>query len=212
MKSNRFVGLALALAWAAAAASAQSASATEGARLERGIAAHNAAVAGGAASGAASLAEALRLLGPEGWDRPPLALAYHGSALTLEASAAKKAGDLVKALARLDEGAGELDEAVALDEASVEIRFVRMENSLALTEGSPVDRRPQAAEDLGWLRTRWAELKAEERALVELDRGRLAISERRSGEAMAAWRDSVREAPGSEAARRARKLLARYGD
>jgi tetratricopeptide (TPR) repeat protein len=177
-------------------------------RLERGIAAHEAAAAGKAAS----LEEALRLLGPEGWDRPPLAFAYHGSALTLAASQAKKAGDLLKALARIDEGVKEIDEALRLDPMNIEIRFLRMENALALSEESPVDRKALAATDADYLRTRWAELKAEDRALVELDQGRLALAERRSGEAMASWRRAIREAPGSGAALRAKKLIARYGD
>jgi hypothetical protein len=45
----------------------------EGDRLERGIRAHNAALAGDDVS----IDEALRLLGPDGWVRPGIALAYH---------------------------------------------------------------------------------------------------------------------------------------
>jgi hypothetical protein len=177
-------------------------------RLALGIAAHEAAAEGQADR----LGEALRLLGPEGWDRPPIALAYHGSALTLAASQAKEKGDLMKALARIDEGTGEIDEALCLDRADLGIRLLRMECFLALAEQSPVDRRAQAAEDAAYLRTRWAELNSGEKALVELDQGRLALSERRSGDAMASWRRAIREAPESEAAARARKLIARYGD
>jgi hypothetical protein len=189
-------------------ASAQEGGRSAADRLALGIAAHDAAAEGKADK----LEEALRLLGPEGWDRPPIALAYHGSALTLAASQAKEKGDLMKALARIDEGAGEIDEAIRLDPKRIEIRIVRMETSLALSEESPVDRRPKAVEDIAYLKARWAELNPGEKALVELDQGRLALAERRSGEAMASWRRAIRAAPDSEAAARARKLIARYGD
>ena len=177
-------------------------------RVERGIKAHNAGLAGDDAS----IEEALRLLGPDGWDRPPLALAYHGSALTLQASLAKKEGDLLKALTRIDEGTKEIDAAAALSPGDLDIRMLRVENSVALIEASPVDRRPQAIGDIAWFRSRWAELKSEDRSLIELDSGRLSLADRRLGEAMAYWRKSIREAPESEAASRAKKLLERYGD
>jgi hypothetical protein len=190
-----------------AALPAAAAPATD-ARLAQGIAAHNAAMAGDELS----LAEALRLLGPEGWERPQLALAYHGSALTLEASYAEKAGNLAKALAFLEKGAKEIDEAVALDPSAIPVRIVRMDNSTSLIESSPADRKAEAAQDIAFLRSAWATLESGDRALVELDEGRLAIAERKAGPAMTAWRKAIREAPASPAADRARKLLARYGD
>jgi tetratricopeptide (TPR) repeat protein len=177
-------------------------------RLAQGIKAHNAGLAGDSAS----IGEALRLLGPDGWDRPPLALAYHGSAITLLASLAKKEGDLMKALTRIDEGTKEIDAALALDAGDPDMRILRMENSVALVESSPVDRRPQAIADIAWLRAKWTELKPEDRSVVELDSGNLALADRRLGEAMACWRKAIREAPESDAASRAKKLLKRYGD
>ncbi len=124
------------------------------ARLASGIKAHNAALAGDDAS----IDEALRLLGPDGWTRPTTALAYHGSALTIEASRAKKANKLLKALELIDSGAKEMDEAVATDPTAIEVRIVRMENSAALIEESPVDRKAQADEDIAFLRGAWAVL------------------------------------------------------
>jgi hypothetical protein len=177
-------------------------------RLARGVAAHDAVLAGENGR----LDEALRLLGPEGWGRPSLALAYHGSALTISASLAKKAGNLAKALALLDEGTKEIDSAEAADPGNPGVRLLRLENSVSLIEASPVDRRPQASEDLSFLRTKWAELRPEDRAVVELDSGRLALADSKLDDADASWRKAVREAPASEAAGRARKLLARYGE
>jgi tetratricopeptide (TPR) repeat protein len=205
MKRIRHASIALAIGLLA---SASLAAAQADDRLAQGIKAHNSGLAGDEAS----IGEALRLLGPDGWDRPPLALAYHGSAITLQASLAKKEGDLMKALTRIDEGTKEIDAALALDPGDSGLRILRMENSVALIEASPVDRRPQAVGDRAWLRARWAELKPEDRSLVELDSGRLSLADRRLGEAMAYWRKAIREAPGSEAASRAKKLLERYGD
>jgi monoamine oxidase len=87
-----------------------------------------------------------------------------------------------------------------------------MENSMALVETSPVDRKKELDEDIPFLREHWAELSAENRALVELDTGRLAFARKKLDEAMADWRKAVLAAPESDAAARARKLLARYGD
>jgi len=177
-------------------------------RLVRGVAAHDAVLSGESGR----LDEALRLLGSEGWARPPLALAYHGSALTLSASLAKKAGNLARALALLDEGTKEIDSAEAADPSNPGIRLLRLENSVALIESSPVDRKTQAAEDLPFLRTKWTELRPEDRAVVELDSGRLALADSKLDDANACWRKAVREAPASDAASRAKKLLARYGE
>jgi tetratricopeptide (TPR) repeat protein len=199
--------MALAMAFASIAL-AGPVSAQADARLERGIAAHDAALAGDESK----VGEALKLLGPEGWDRPPLALAYHGSAITLEAAHAKKTGELMNALGFIDEGAKEIDAAAVLDPQAVAIRLLRIENSVALAESSPVDRKPVAAADIAYLRTRWGELEPEARAIIELDEGRLSLAGKRLGDAMGSWRKAIREAPTSEAAARAKKLLQRYGD
>jgi len=206
MNKLRYVSAA-ALAMAIAVSSGSAAGQAED-RLAQGIEAHNAGLAGDSAK----IDEALKLLGPEGWDRPPLALAYHGSAVTLEASLAKKAGKLIKALTLIGEGTKEIDSAATLDPGNIALRLLRIENSVALVEASPVNRKPQASGDIACLRTRWPELKPEEKAVVDLDSGRLALADRRLGEAMASWRASIRDAPDSDAAARARKLLARYGD
>jgi tetratricopeptide (TPR) repeat protein len=176
-------------------------------RLARGIAAHD-AINGGDES---RIAEALSLLGPELWQRPPLALAYHGSILTLEASKANREGKLVAALKFIDDGVNEIDKAVSLDPKSVELRCLRMENSMALVETSPSDRKKEIAEDIAFLRGAWADLDGEVKALVELDSGRLSLAQKRLSEALASWRKAVRESPDSEAAARARKLIGRYG-
>jgi hypothetical protein len=207
MRRVRYASIAYALAIAFLASSA-SAEAQADDRLARGIEAHDAVFAGDFSR----LGEARRLLGTEAWDRPPLALAYHGSVLTLEASLAKRKGSLMKALSLIDEGTKEIDSAIALDPGNIELRALRIENSVSLVEASPVDRKPEAAQDIAYLRTRWAELGPEKRALVELDSGRLALADRRLGDANAFWRKAVREAPYSDAAARAKKLIARYGD
>jgi hypothetical protein len=178
------------------------------ARLRRGMEAHNQASVG--TPGA--LARALELLGPEGWTRPPRALAYHGSAVTLQARDANAAGKLMQALAFIEAGAKEIDEAVRLEPGNMEIRILRLENSLALLEGSPVDRSGAADEDIAILAARASDLAPETAAILELDRGRLSLHRRRLNEALGFWRAAVRAAPESDAARRARALLARYGD
>jgi hypothetical protein len=177
-------------------------------RLARGIAAHDAVRAGDFSR----LGESLELLGPEGWDRPSLAEAYHGSAMTLEALKAKQDGKLLEALGFIDTGTKEIDEAVRKAPEDQDARLLRMENSLDLCETSPVDRSKEASSDISFLRSRWASLSPECRAIVELDSGRLSLAGRRLGEALGSWRSAVRDAPASEAATRARTLIARYGE
>lgn len=177
-------------------------------RLERGIQAHNQALSGDSSA----IELALSLLGPDGWERPAMALGYHGSALTLKAQAAMKDGKALAALSLIDSGAKEMDAAVKSDPGNIELRVLRLENSIALIESSPVDRKPAARDDIAALEAAASSLSPEVAAIVDLDKGRLALKEKRVGEAMAAWRSAVRRAPGSEAASRARVLLARYGD
>jgi hypothetical protein len=179
-----------------------------GDRLARGIRAHNAINAGDDSQ----IEAALSLLGSDGWDRPNLALAYHGSVLTLEASKAKKEGKLMEALSLIDKGTKEIDEALRRDPTMVELHILRMENSMALVESSPVDRKKEASEDLDFLRGQWDSLGAEWKATVELDSGRLALANKHINEALSSWRKATQEAPLSDAANRAKKLLARYGD
>ncbi len=177
-------------------------------RLLRGIQAHDQVLAGDTAA----LARALDLLGPEGWTRPPLALAYHGSALTLQAQEAKAAGKPMRALSLIKDGTKEMDEAVRLEPGDLALRVLRLENSLALLEGSPVDRSREAEEDIAVLAARSGELAPETLAVLELDRGRLALYRRRLDSALGFWRAAARTAPGSAAAVRARTLLSRYED
>ena len=72
-----------------------------------------------------------------------------------------------------------------------------MKNSVSLIEKSPVDRQAQADNDISFLRGAWANLSPIERALVDLDAGRLALARKKLGEAMGFWRAATLEAPGS---------------
>jgi hypothetical protein len=192
----------------AADASGDASAAASADRLERGIRAHDAVNSGDESQ----IGEALALLGADGWDRPDVALAYHGSVVTLEAAKAKKAGKLIDALGLIASGTKEIDEAVKRSPSTIEIRMLRMENGMALVETSPANRKAVVAQDIAFLRGRWADLNAEAKAIVELDTGRLALANKKLGEALAAWRKACREGPDSDAATRAKKLLARYGD
>ena len=177
-------------------------------RLAQGIKAHDAINSGDDSQ----IGSALKLLGPEGWARPNLALGYHGSVVTLAASKAKKDGKLADALRLIDEGTQEIDEAVRRDPSAIALRILRMENSIALVETSPVDRKAFVSTDIAALQGRWGELDADSRAVVDLDSGRLSLVNKKISEALASWRKAIKDAPDSDAAKRAKKLIARYGD
>lgn len=142
----------------------------------------------------------------------PLAKAYYGSVLSLEASAeaAKKNG--IKALALLEESARLIDEAVASDSGNVHLRILRMENSFGVSTGSPLDRWTVMKEDLDWLVLRYGSCPPSVRGGIDLYRGHYLVRTRDIEGALAAWESCLRDSPDSPEAAEAETLLALYGD
>ncbi|MDA3852399.1 MAG: hypothetical protein PF447_14190 [Spirochaetaceae bacterium] len=77
----------------------------------------------------------------------PLALAYHGSVLTMLASMEDEDNPL-GALRLLDKGSQEIDEAVALAPDVIGIRILRLANGLAVSQNSPLNRYEVLTDDL----------------------------------------------------------------
>jgi len=170
-----------------------------------GIALHNLAT-GDPATWAQKAADRLVLY--KGSERAALAMAYRGSAVTLVASALSAKGNLIGAAAKLNEGFGIMDKAVKADPADVAIRILRAENGLSISETTPFNRVTQVKEDVAYLGTLTARMSAGSLSQYYLMAGRLALLERRAGDAITLLEKSVAAAPGSDTAKRAAELLA----
>lgn len=142
----------------------------------------------------------------------PLAKGYYGSIVTLEASLYARKKNGIKALALLGEGTKLIDKAVSFAPDLVDLRFLRMENSYEVSQGSPLNRYKAMKEDIDWLDGRKASLDPEWRGTLELYRGLYLAKARKIDEALAAFAECVALSPGSSEAELAKKQIARYSE
>jgi len=138
-----------------------------------------------------------------------LALAYRGSAVTLLASVDNQRGNVVAASSRLNSGFALMDQAVLLDGQDLAIRFLRLENGLAISETTPFSRQPAITADLQAIGLAEASLDPASRALYYLACARLKLLQRQAAAALACLYRAIDCAPQSAAGRQARQLLAR---
>jgi len=193
-------------AYGAGSTSAGATPSTVATRLAEGIRLHNAA-----RQDAANLASAKATLAAIK-DESPVALAYYGSIVTLEASAANDRKDALGALALLKEGTALIDAAVKKAPLDAEIRFLRMGNSYEVSVSSPVNRFKEMKADIDWLTERSSGLGVDLRAELELYRGLYLAKAHRLDEAIAAFEKCAELAPGSSDAAEAQRQLARYAE
>jgi hypothetical protein len=142
----------------------------------------------------------------------PLAKAYYGSLITLEASEAYKEGDEIKSASLLVEGTRFIDEAIVSAPDNPDLRFIRLVGSYEISTSSPMNRYREMKVDLDWFDVRQNTLSKEERATVELYRGLFLVKAKRLDDALDAFDLCVSLAPDSDAAKIARKQLALYGE
>lgn len=137
----------------------------------------------------------------------PLALAYLGSAVTIRAGIAAESGDLLAAMADLSAGIKKIDKAVILDPDSLNIRVLRIVNSISLSKSSPVSREKEIEEDLDCLFVQLAELDNETQSLYWFYTGDFALTQNRWDDAFFALEKAIQTAPLSSYAQTAEQLL-----
>ena len=142
----------------------------------------------------------------------PLCSAYLGSAITLKAGLLNAAKDAAGASALLDQGFALMDGAVAADPQDIGLRFLRAENSIEVSQGSPFDRGPIAAQDLKALKEKWEGLGPENRSRWHLLSARLSLLGGDAKTGLAELDLAVKAASSSPTALQARKLMARYAE
>lgn len=175
--------------------------------LERGIAFHDAARLAPNPNIEKGKSTLLPLIGTD-----PLAKAYYGSLITLEASEAYKEGDEIKSASLLVEGTRHIDEAIVSAPDNPDLRFIRLVGSYEISSSSPMNRYKEMKADLDWFDARMNTLNKEERATVELNRGFYLIKAKRLDDALDAFDLCVSLAPDSDLAAAARKQLTLYGE
>jgi hypothetical protein len=138
----------------------------------------------------------------------PVALCYWGSALTLRASLRSKAGRLIEALVDLDSGFKKMDAALGASPDSLLLRFLRAENSVSVSEGSPLKRWDVAKGDVAAIdRIAGTSLDAVDRARVLVIRGRVAIGTGDRNGGLRLLEEAARTAPGSKPSATAKKII-----
>ncbi len=137
----------------------------------------------------------------------PVALAYWGSALTMRAGMAADSGDLASAIADLEQGIQKIDTAVNKNTANVLLRFLRMINSLEVTENSPLDRLAVAKEDLQYLQAHYNAFNNSNKSLYKLCEAKIAIQEDSIEYALSCLEQAIRLNPQSATAREAKAIL-----
>ncbi len=143
----------------------------------------------------------------------PLALGYWGSALTLRAASFSKKGDLLSASSLLVQGTKLVDQALAREPANPTLLFLRVENSLGVSESSPMKRWELVKTDLASLAAliaaKPADFAAIDQAHFDFLAGRLARDTGKLNSALTSFEKAIRDDPTSTYAAAARVELAK---
>ncbi len=140
----------------------------------------------------------------------PVAEAYYGSLITLEAAVAIENNKAMQALALLEKGMAHIDTAIERDGNSPLIRLLRTINSYSVSETSPLKRYNEMEEDILWLDARKANYEPAMQGSIALYKGLYLIKKRRLEEALDSFDECIEISPNSEEAKEAERNLAKY--
>jgi hypothetical protein len=139
----------------------------------------------------------------------PLARAYYGSLITLEAGVYAKNKQGIKALFLISEGTKLIDDAVNKAPDLEDIRFLRMENSWELSQDSPIKRYKEMKIDIDWLDVRASQFDAKNRGVLDLYEGFYYLKAHKAAQAQDSFAACVSISPDSPEAVEANKQLER---
>jgi len=142
----------------------------------------------------------------------PIAKAYYGSIITLEASEYAKKKDVLKALELLSDGTKLIDAAVTQSPDIPDIRFLRMENSYEVSQSSPLNRYKAMKQDVDWLDAHKTQFEAKERGIIELYKGFYYVKAKKIDDALSAFDACIEISPKSKEAVEAQKQIDRYAE
>jgi tetratricopeptide (TPR) repeat protein len=136
----------------------------------------------------------------------PLAKAYYGNAVSMEAQELSKK-NIFKALSLLKDGIRIMDEAVREDPDNKTIRMLRLLNSSVVDENSPINRRKALGEDVAWFHSAHPAMTDLSQALICLHEGKYWLREKNKANARAAFNRCISLAPNSEIGKSAREYI-----
>jgi len=142
----------------------------------------------------------------------PIAMAYYGSLITIEAGVYAKNKNGIKALELLKTGTGLIDKAVASSPMLPDLRFLRMENSYEISIGSPVNRYKIMKTDIDWLDLRMKDFSPLLQGTIDLYKGLYFVKSRKLEEGLIAFDACIAISPGSPEAIEAKKQIDRYAE
>jgi tetratricopeptide (TPR) repeat protein len=145
-------------------------------------------------------------------DESPVAKAYYGSLITLEAEQYAAQKDVLKALELLSGGTKLMDAAIKIAPDVSDIRFLRMENSYEISQSSPLNRYKVMKQDIDWLDARKADFSMAEQGVIELYKGLYFARAKKLDAAMDAFDECIRLSPGSPEAIEAQRQIAHYAE
>ena len=139
------------------------------------------------------------------------ARAYYGSAITLQAEYCSESNP-VHALDLLREGSAYIDDAVKRDNANPGLHILRLVNGMQVSESSPFKRYAVLKDDVILLakKENLSGLDNDTLALVYLYSGLYKIEEGDIDSALDLFDQAAAISPGSDAAKEAQKMTARY--
>jgi hypothetical protein len=138
--------------------------------------------------------------------------AYYGSAVTILGSVNSKKGNLIEALKNLNKGTKIIDAAVVMSPESIDVRIVRIQNAIGVSKASPVKRWTIARSDISYLLRKTRSMSPDLLANLYCSSGEVNIGEKKNAAAISDFCRAVETSPDSPGGKRARELLAKYGD
>ena len=142
----------------------------------------------------------------------PIAMAYYGSLITIEAGVYAKNKNGIKALQLLKNGTALIDKAVASAPTLPGLRFLRMENSYEVSIGSPVNRYKIMKIDIDWLELRIKDFEPSYQGTIQLYKGLYLVKSRKVEEGLTAFDACIAISPESPEAIEAKKQIDRYAE
>jgi tetratricopeptide (TPR) repeat protein len=137
----------------------------------------------------------------------PLASAYYGSTLTIQAGIYYKKGDMMGAMNKLQKGIEIIDKAVLLDTDNIELRVLRILNSYRISSASPINRFAIVKKDLALLKQKYQSLLPQLKSFYNLYSGLMALKDNNTNLAMGCFEQAIKWAPQSIYAKIAKRHI-----
>ncbi|MFH1825575.1 MAG: hypothetical protein ABH873_10210 [Candidatus Firestonebacteria bacterium] len=136
-----------------------------------------------------------------------LARGYYGSAITIEGGLCEKKKDILTASTKVEEGLTLIDDAIKVESTNVNLRFLRLNNAIAVSLSSPFKRYNIAREDLKFLKEKYDSFSSEIKAFYHFCFAQVSFGEDKVEESIFHFEKAVSVSPNSIYAKKAKEYL-----